>query len=459
MQPRGVGALALSTLIAVAGQAAGASTEARLQALEELVRQQQAEIKELRGELKQQRAIGGATQQQAERAEEQAKTTEKKATASLPDWIHKFTPFGDLRLREEGFYNQPTPKDGGQKVVARNRTRYRWRLGLKYAYSDEVAATLRIASGNPDDPISTNETLDGSFSRKHVNLDWAYLTVTPGKSFGIRPGLLTINAGKFPNPMFRVGEMVFDDDLSPEGFNETFALLDKPWGPLDQLKIHAQQWTFREVKDAQDGWMFGGQVNPTAHVGDVLLEGGLGQYWWLNPDLIAQAANTNSAIKDTIGQHRLVTGVDASGKPTILGFESGFNETNLTLAATIPNAAGTMPLKLFGDYVYNWDAATSEAHGAMGGVKLGNPKEAGDWASLLYYEYLEREATLGAFSFSDIGSSGGTNVQGPAVGLDYQLFKPLTLSARAYFTKYIDAPTDINNRMQVRLQLDAMLKF
>jgi hypothetical protein len=254
--------------------------------------------------------------------------------------------------------------------------------------------------------------------------------------------------------MFRVGELVFDDDLSPEGFNETIQFLDKPMGALDQLKLHLQQWNFQEVANSSDGWMFGGQLNPTAHVGDVLLEGGLAQYYWLNPDLIAQASNTNS----TLVLSNLADTATSGGKTTILGFRSGFNETNVTLAATLPNVAGTMPLKLFGDYVYNWQAVNDDASGVMGGVRLGNPKEAGDWAAALWYEYLMQEATVGDFANSDF-NNGGTNVQGPVIALDYQLFKPLTLTARTYFTKLIDPPDTLNNRMQVRLQLDAMLKF
>jgi len=45
------------------------------------------------------------------------------------------------------------------------------------------------------------------------------------------------------------------------------------------------------------------------------------------------------------------------------------------------------------------------------------------------------------------------------VAFDYQLFKPLTLTARTYFTKFIDPAPDIDNRMQVRLQLDAQIRF
>src|SRR5206468_9725879 len=109
------------------------------------------------------------------------------------------TVFGDVRARHEGFYNQPT-KDG-TPVGARNRERIRARLGVRVAFSDELSATIRGASGNSNDPISTNETLTGNFNRKNFNLDWAYLTFTPGKSFDMRPGVASFTFGKFPNPI------------------------------------------------------------------------------------------------------------------------------------------------------------------------------------------------------------------------------------------------------------------
>src|SRR5207253_358316 len=170
----------------------------------------------------------------------------------------------------EGFYHQPHKQ--GTVVTSRNRERIRARLGVRVAFTDELSATIRGASGNSNDPISTNETLTGNFNRKNFNLDWAYLTFTPGATFGIRPGAVSVNAGKFPNPIFRVGEMVFDDDLSPEGVSETFQLLGKPMGVLDQVKLHGLQWTFAEFATKEDGWMFGGQVNPSFHFGDVQVE-------------------------------------------------------------------------------------------------------------------------------------------------------------------------------------------
>src|SRR5438132_1501863 len=100
-------------------------------------------------------------------------------------------------------------------------------------------------------------------------------------------------AGKFPNTIFRTDEMVFDEDISAEGLSQTFQLLGQPLGALDQVKLHALEWTFNEISNKEDGWMFGGQVNPSLHFGDLQLEAGLGQYWWLNPDQIAQALSRN----------------------------------------------------------------------------------------------------------------------------------------------------------------------
>ena len=57
------------------------------------------------------------------------------------------------------------------------------------------------------------------------------------------------------------------EDLSPEGFYQTLALLDKPLRSLDQLKLHMLQWTFHEVSDSPDGWMIGGQVNLVSRSG------------------------------------------------------------------------------------------------------------------------------------------------------------------------------------------------
>ena len=477
------GGLSLLLLLGPAPQAfAESAAERRLRVLEETLKKTQDEVNELRRQLEEQKAQGQATQKRVEQAAESAKTAtaEAKKKPSLPDWLNRTTVFGDVRYRHEGFYHQPHAKE--QVVTARNRERIRARLGVQFAYSDELSATIRGATGNPNDPISTNENLTGNFTRKNFNLDWAYLTFTPGQSFGIRPGAASFTAGKFPNPIFRTGELVFDDDISAEGFSETFQLLGQPLGPLDQVKLHGLQWTFAEIANKEDGWMFGGQVNPSLHFGGVQVEAGLAQYWWLNPDLIAQAlsknttaftaagapvansnfnsslVNTNLLVMKTIQPPTTTPGKKPSAFTAITGYQSGFNQSNFTLAATVPNVVLAQPLRLWADYVYNWEAATDDAHGWQSGLRLGQTKVKGDWSLYGFYEHLGQEAAISAFTSSEFGTQ-GTNVEGPAVGIDYLLLNPLTISARSYFTNFINRPSGMTNPTLTRFQLDALVKF
>ena len=486
---------AVAAVVAVLGLAtvarADTAEEKRLRQLEQQLQRTQDEMKQLRKEMEQQKAMSRATEEQVQHAADTADLAKAK-TSKLPEWLNTITPFGDVRYRHEGFYHQPHLED--QDVTANNRERIRARVGLRANYGDEVGATIRLATGNVNDPISTNQTETGNFTPFTINLDWAYLTLSPGKTFNIRPGLVTVNAGKFPNPMFRVGEMVFDEDLSPEGFNEIFSLLDAPVGDpkrvgLDQLKLYLEQWTFSQINNRADGWMFGGQINPSMHIGDVQIDAGIGQYWWLNPDEIAQATsrnttaftasgapvanpNFNSTLVNTnqiVLQKIQPPTQKGSKQPTpftaTTGFLSDFNQTNLTLATTIPNVVRAQPVKLFLDLVNNW-GAVNKGFGWQGGVQLGQTKVQGDWAAYALYEFLEQDAVISAFSWSDFGV-GGTNEKGPVVGFSYQLLNPLTISSRAYFTNFIDRPwvasqgtsNYVNNPTQTRFQLDAIVKF
>jgi len=142
----------------------------------------------------------------------------------------------------------------------------------------------------------------------------------------------------------------------------------------------------------------------------------------------------------------------------ITGFQSGFNQSNATLSATIPNVVAAQPLRFFADYVYNWDAVNDDASGWQSGLRLGQTKVQGDWSLYGFYEHIEQEAAISAFTYSDFGL-GGTNVEGPVVGAEYQLLNPLTVSVRSHFTNFINRPSGMTNPTLTRLQLDALVKF
>jgi len=200
--------------------------------------------------------------------------------------------------------------------------------------------------------------------------------------------------------------------------------------------------------------MFGGQVNPSMHFGNLQLEAGLGQYWWLNADQIAQSLNTNSSLTNT----NLLTTQTVGGKTTITGYQGAFNQSNATVAATWPNLVGTQPLRAFADYVYNWQAATDDSHGVMAGLTLGQTKTRGDWSVTGWWEHIGQEAAISSFTYDDFGT-GGTNLEGPVAEINYQLLNPLTVTVRSHFTNFINRPAGTTNPTLTRLQLDAQVKF
>ncbi len=391
--------------------------------------------------------------------------------AKLPKWLDMITPFGDVRNRVEGFY--------ADDLAARTRFRLRARLGVNVNPSDEVGATIRIASGNPDDPISTNQSFERTFTRKSINLDQAYLTVKPGKTVGLEPGWGSIIGGKMGVNNYRLSELVFDDDLSPEGATETLNLIETREDVLRSLKVNAFQWVVDEVANAGDPWMIGGQV-----VADVAIPHNgpkitvaFADYSYQDMDRVARKflEKSSSSFNGQLASSNALT-KDVDGK--ITGFASNFNIVNGGGEVNFANLVGTYGAGLFGEVAYNTQA-DSDGVGFATGVGFGSSgkdwyhnslKAPGDWAISYTYERVGKDAVLALFSYSDIDyvtssgtQKGSTNVQASILRLDYVVFPNFQLTAKAHFINALDK-SDSNatlsgNATLVRTQLDAVLKF
>jgi hypothetical protein len=157
------------------------------------------------------RVKGVITEAEYRQALEEAKSQDKRVVAAVkkeakvPDWLSRTSLSGDLRFRHEGFYNATT----ADNQPTRNKERVRARLGANINVSEELQGRLRLVTGDANDPISTNQTLSDLFTRKAVNVDWAYFTLSPWKSLGLdavtglkRPPF-SIAAGKQPVSLFR----------------------------------------------------------------------------------------------------------------------------------------------------------------------------------------------------------------------------------------------------------------
>lgn len=404
------------------------------------------------------------------------------AAKTWPDWLDRFSLFGDLRVRGEGFFQND--------VTARDRFRIRARLGVTAKASDELEGSLRLVTGDPGDPISTNQTMSELFSKKPVDFDWAFLNVKPWSTFGWDRPYLTVVAGKMPlngimilpgnkekkiadrkfDPAWRPAaimgsELVFDDDLAPEGFSENVAAFEATQGVIRKFSLTTNQWSVKELSSGADAWIFSGQgladlsVSPT-----VKLTFGLADYYVSGANRIATEANTSSSIFITntvvLKDGTKAGGTQVKPKPEnpIARFTGGFNMINPSLQLAIDTGMPSWPVAVMADYVVNTEANGDDDSGWALGAGIGQTKEAGDLAFSAAYEYLETDAVVSAFSGSDMGK-GGTNVKGPYVKIEWVPLKSLTLSGKNYFVTYIDPPAGKANPTLNRLQVDAQYKF
>jgi hypothetical protein len=390
--------------------------------------------------------------------------------AKLPGWLSMITPFGDLRIRDEGFY--------AKDLIGRNRFRFRARVGLNINPNDEIGATFRVASGDPNDPISANQSFQNVFTKKSVNFDQAYLTLRPGKTFNLQPGIITVLAGKFGVPNYRVSEMVWDDDLSPEGFSESVAVVDNKDSVLRGLKINGYQWIIDEVANGGDPNMVGGQVvSDWAFTDDAEMTFAFADYSYQNVDQVARKflEKTSSSFNSSLANSNRV---DHFSNAKISGFKSGFNIVNPNGEFNVTNVPVVGGAGIFGDLAYN-TLADSKALGFSVGFGFGHVvrdwyhdtlKNQGDWGFSYTFEHVEQDAVFSMFSMSDLDyvqqnatQKGSSNQESHIIRLDYMLLPSLQLTAKAEFINVLDrASANVTlhgNDTLLRSQLDATLRF
>jgi len=461
---------------------------------------------------------GLITPEELKQAQEEDKqktaATESKVDAVLakiPKWLDSISLFGDLRNRVEGFY--------GDNYHAETRYRVRARLGLNANVSDEVAATVRLASGDPNDPISTNQTLSNTFTRKPFNLDWAYMTIKPGKTFGLEPGWGQIVLGKFGLQVARESELIWDDDLSPEGASETLNLLENRDGFFRSFRLNALQWEVNEAATNNDSYILGGQaVLDTAIGSTATWSASFADYNFEGMNRVARtylspfagkaspnnctaaqltkdpksscyapnsSQNTSLANSNSV----VLSGKDSVGNQEITGYVNGYNLINFGSELDFSNPVGLgIPAGVFGDVVYNTqaDSHNSGVVIGLGAGKAGKDwyhdslKNPGDWGASYYWEWVEKDAVVSLFSYSDfqyqqvnqfhnVAQKGSTNVTGSVIRFDYMLFPNFQLTAKSHFINALDpgiatgtngkALGLIGNSSLARVQFDVLLKF
>lgn len=324
---------------------------------------------------------------------------------------------GDLRYRHESI------DEAGQR--SRNRHRLRARLGAEATLAEDLTVELVLATGG-DDPVSANQTLGSSFTRKDFGVDRAYFDWRPTER-------ARVAGGKMPNPFHRPGEhhLIFDRDLNPEGLALGYG--------FGGWFFNLAGLVVEERADAPDALLFGGQLGYRAALaGGARLTAGLSYYDY----------------RATQGSAPFYDGAAAGNRLDALGrYLSDFDDAEAF--AELELDAGGRPLLVFADYVVNTAAAGDDSGFAIG-ARYGAVAGRGGWALGWAYQALDADAVVGTFTDSDF-AGGGTDNEGHVLELSYGLRERWRFDAR-YFANRRGADAGAE-RDYDRLQLDVVFDY
>jgi hypothetical protein len=383
---------------------------------------------------------------------------------------------GDLRLRYEPFFGGG-PANGAASPD-RHRERYRLRFNVNSMVTPDFAVGFSLASGDPGDPISTNSTETGFYTRKFFAVDKAFGTYNPHY---FKPFAVTV--GKFGYTWQRT-ELTWDNDLNPEGASEQVA-----WNWKDKFLNHVAFIGFEtpifEVGGGPDTYMTGGQVQTGWTLGPrIKLALDTAYYDFANADTIAQnqTGGNGSATSGTTtaggGTYGFGGSTDTNNFDVINSkrvFASKFGILDALARLDFDTGSKRWPIYVLFDFAQNTRACANlqafvvagvtppacdphQRHGYWSELKLGQTKDKGDLLVGYTFARIERDAVLSAFNFSDLRQA--TNVIEHRVEAYYQAYPHVQVGATGLIGRQIvTAQSPTLERWLKRWQFDTIFSF
>ncbi len=436
----------------------------------------------------------------------------------VPDWLARLQISGDLRMRSQSeFYSDnntdeyidfaafnnsgPTDINANPLVLPflntrenrLNRLRVRARLGVKADISKEVQIGVRLATGDDNSPISTNQLLGGGLAKKNIWVDQAYVKLSPTKW-----GSLTF--GRMPNP-FSTSDLLFDEDLNFDGVSAALSydqLLNGTLGlsltggafPLDFSSDGFPTNQLIKAK-SENKWLFAAQAQARLALNSdwqANLRGGYFSFSGVQGDISEPCALYTGVRQCSTDLQRpfflrkgnslfllrniVANPVNPSGtaRPQFVGLLQDYDVLNIS-ANVSAKVSDTLTATLSADYLRNisFDRALACARGDAGlpvnnineaadgntnpckplpgktvladyatgstgwmvkaGIGYPKPKAFAEWYVEAGYRYLGADATLDSLTDSDF-HLGGTNAKGYFIGATFGLLKNVTIGGK-----------------------------
>jgi len=439
---------------------------------------------------------------------DQARDEHWAAPRTFPEWVPRIRPFADLRMRYEGDFfpsgndntgafpnfnaiNTGPPFDitgttfSPQLNVDQNRERIRLRVrfGAGADLGDNFTAGLRIATGENNSPVTTNQSLGaannaqgGYFSRYAIWLDRAFVKYELG---GTPEADFSAWLGRFDNPWFGT-ELIWDDDLGFDGLalqgRYQVAPGITPFATVGGFPVYNTDFNFSSNRPdkfpSEEKWLVAAQI---------------GVNWKIRRDLNAKVALAYYDFKNIRGRLSdpfvpLTSSDQGNTDDTRPSFAQKGN-TYIPLRDIVPvpeNNFGTIRqyqyfglaaafrdvafigalnwdhydpfhISLTGEWIrntaFNWNhidevavnnRGPNQANGQPGrfaggdtawlvNLKFGSAalEKRWDWNAGINYRHIESDAVVDGFNDSDFGL-GGTNLKG------YEIFGNLALTPRVF---------------------------
>lgn len=449
----------------------------------------------------------------------------------LPKWVEKVRPFFDLRVRYEGDYfpngndntgafpnfnaiNTGAPFDTTGNQFApqlnadqnRNQFRIRARFGADINMGENFTSGFRVATGQNNSPVSTNQSLGyangqgGNFSKYAIWLDRAFLRYD--LPLNDKP-LATAWVGRFDNPFFST-RLIWDDDLGFDGaaLKLQYDVLScfTPFVTAGAFVVYNTDFNFSSNQPVKyksyDKYLYaiqgGFEFRPTR---DWKLKVAASYYYFENIEgklstpytpqtssdasdtdnsrpSFAQKGNTYMAIRNIIPDASNDYG--AINQWQYYGLATKFQEVALT-ARLDYNGFEPVQISIIGEFVKNLafdknsieaiavnnrgeiDTTELDAIGPYDGdptgwlveMRVGTPSlsKRWDWSVDVGYRWIGSDSVVDGFNDSDFGL-GGTNMKGFTVGGYLALSENVYVSLRWMGADSITGPQYNTNIIQ-----------
>jgi hypothetical protein len=403
----------------------------------------------------------------------QAKTERWGNPGAFPDWLNHFTLYGDIRIRGQAdrYPTDNTPNapvavlnaygvNIANSTQADNLLRVRARFGLEASVGDTVTVGMRLATGgvgNGSNPGSENQTLGNYLSRSSVGFDRAYLAYHP-------EAWLTFTGGRMGNPYFKPTTLIWADDVSLEGLA---VQVNPQFGPHWALFSTAGAYPMLQndptpTSDAKSKWLYAYQAGFEWRLSQIArwrLAAALYDYRNIegipNPTIESTAYNATAAPFRQTGNtvfdiNGLLDTEEGTQANLLYGLASKFHEANLSTTVDLGFIGDTHVL-IEGDWVRNLGfnegnifqrtgyLVDKQTTGWQTQVTVGhlNMARKFNWQAWLGYRYVERDATVDAFTDQNF-HLGGTDAKGYYLGGSFAFEKNSFVSLRWFSAKQID---------------------